>query len=149
MKTGMIVRSVPLVLFNGDGKVFCLRELVSKPDIGKIVGSKDYSVPWETQEVGEEDGDTLRRLLREEVDATGTIVISEPFFLGKVPVYETTASAYAARFMSGPQDLCGTHAGSEFEPLGWRSLEFLLSRCRDGIVEVVGRYQSKLAELKK
>jgi len=131
------VHSVALLLENRDGRLYCIRELQSKPQIGKIVGSKDRSFPWETREPDERILRTLHRLIVEEIDATDRVKISFPVSIGSVPVYDTLAHVYVARFLGGPESMRGAHAGTEIDPLGWQTREFLLSRCRDGVPGVL------------
>ena len=127
------VHSVALLLVNDQEEFYCVQELQSKPEIGKIVGSKDYSPPWETREPGERLLRTIHRLIVEEIDSTDRIDITHPYEIGQLPVYDTLAYVYAARFLGGPTVLRGYHAGIEVEPLGWQPREVLLSRCRDGV----------------
>jgi hypothetical protein len=131
------VHSVALLLLDGQGALYCVQELQSKPAIGKVVGSKDYSFPWETVEPDERLLRTLHRLIIEEVDVTDRVRISFPVSIGCVPVYDTLAHVFVARFEAGPEGMRGFHAGIEIEPLGWQTREFLLSRCRDGVPEVL------------
>lgn len=134
------VHSVALLLLNGQRELYCVQELQSKPSIGKVVGSKDFSFPWETVEPDERLLRTLHRLIIEEVDITDRVRISFPVSIGCVPVYDTLAHVFVARFEGGPEDMRGFHAGIEIEPLGWRTREFLLSRCRDGVPEVLALF---------
>ena len=131
------VHSVALLLLNGQRELYCVQELQSKPAIGKVVGIKDYSFPWETVEPDERLLRTLHRLIIEEVDATDRVRISFPISIGCVPVYDTLAHVFVAQFEGGPDVMRGFHAGIEIEPLGWRTKEYLLSRCRDGVPEVL------------
>ncbi|TXH01981.1 MAG: hypothetical protein E6R05_04830 [Candidatus Moraniibacteriota bacterium] len=134
-------QSAALVLVDARGRFYCVRELQSKPAIGKIVGSKDYSFPWETREVIGEHHErlwlTLHRTIVEEIDATDTLDIDFPVPIGRVDVHASTAHVFVARFKSGPEEMRGTHAGIEVEPLGWLTREELLSRCRDGVREII------------
>lgn len=132
------VQSAALLLLNPAGLLYCVQELQSKPEIGKIAGSQDYSVPWETMESGEHPVETMARLLIEEVDAHRRALISSPLPIGSVEVYDTLAHVFVARFVSGSVDMRGSHSGIEIEPLGFQTREFLLSRCRGGISEVLG-----------
>ena len=126
-----VTYGIALLLLNNEGKLFCVKELVPKPEIGKNVG--DYSFPWETQEKGESDQSTLARLIREEVHQE-EIRISEPRLLGEFSVIEDTlARVYVAHFLSGAAKLVGLHEGTEIESLGWQTKEFLLSHCREGV----------------
>lgn len=131
--------SVALLLVNSEGLLYCVQELQSKPEIGKVVGSKDYSFPWETVEPGERPLRTLHRLIVEEIDQTDKVqfLYPMPIWIGSVPVYDTLAQIYTAQYVSGPESMRGVHAGIEIEPLGWQTREFLLERCRDGVPEVL------------
>lgn len=60
-----IFYGVGLILFNTAGQILTLKELQSKPLIGKKSGM--ISFPLETVEHGETYNKTLRRLLREEI----------------------------------------------------------------------------------
>lgn len=131
------VHSVALLLVNPEGLLYCVQELQSKPGIGKIVGIKDYSVPWETVEPNERILRTLHRLIVEEIDITDCLEIDFPIEIGSVPVYDTLAHVFLARYKGGPENMRGFHAGTEIEPLGWQARELLLTRCRDGIPEVL------------
>jgi hypothetical protein len=133
------VQSAALLLFNRDGLLFCVRELQSKPGIGKVVGTKDYSFPWETQETDERQLRTVHRLIVEEIDATDQVrfSLSVPNWIGSIRVHDTLANVYVAQYESGPKNMRGVHAGIEIEPLGWRTRKFLLERCRDGVPEVL------------
>ncbi len=134
------LQSVALILVNQQGKFFGVRELQSKPAIGKIVGVKDYSFPWETREQDDQGYEwiwlTLHRVIVEEIDATDTIQIDFPVYIGHAPVHASMAHVFVARYQSGPEIMRGTHAGFEFEPLGWLSRDELLSRARDGVQEI-------------
>lgn len=143
------VQSTALLLFNQKGQLWCVKELQSKPEIGKISGSKDYSFPWETAEPGERQLRTVHRLIVEEVDATDRVAffLPVPNWIGCVPVYDTLAHIYVAHYVSGPESMRGVHAGIEVEPLGWLDREQLLSRCRDGVPQVLAvwdEYQKAL-----
>ena len=140
------VHSVALLLFDAS-RVYCVRELQSKPEIGKIVGVRDYSFPWETQEPGERYLRTLHRLIVEEIDATDRMEMSFPVEIGSVPVYDTLAHVFAAQFLRGPENMRGVHAGIEIEPLGWRTRSFLLSRCRWGVPEVLSLWDRYRADV--
>jgi len=135
------LQSVALILVNNQGRFFCVRELQSKPAIGKLVGTKDYSFPWETMEVNghgrERPWLAAHRAIVEEVDATDTIQIDFPVYIGHIPVHASTAHVFVARYQSGPEILRGTHAGIEVEPLGWLVREELLLRARDGVREIL------------
>lgn len=142
------VESVALLLFNPLGQLWCVRELQSKPEIGKIVGSKDYSFPWETVEADERQLRTVHRLIVEEIDATDQVrfFLPVPNWIGCVPVYDTLAHVYVAQYVHGPDNMLGAHV-DEVVPLGWLSREQLLSRRRDGVPEVLAvwdKYQKEL-----
>lgn len=142
------VHSVALLLTRDD-LIFGVQELQSKPVIGKIAGSQDYSFPWETVEPNERLLRTLHRLVVEEIDLTDQVQFSFPVLIGSVPVYDTLAHVFLARFEGGPVGMRGFHAGTEIEPLGWQTREFLLSRCRGGVPEVFylwDRHQTDLAD---
>ncbi len=141
------VHSVALLLVNRDNLLYCVRELQSKPEIGKIVGSKDYSFPWETMEPEECTTFALQRLLLEEIDGSDAVEVSPPTLLGEVPVYDTLAHVYLASFLAGPENMRGTHAGIEIEPLGWQTWEFLLSRCRDGVPKALALWDQYRQQL--
>lgn len=133
--------SVALLLVNPQGQLYCVRELVAKPQIGKEAGH--YSFPWETIEPNERPIRTLHRLIMEEVDATDTVVFAEPIpvWIGDVELHNSVAHIFLARFKEGPTEMCGLHAGIEIDPLGWRSSQFLLSHCRDGVPEALGLWR--------
>lgn len=141
------VHSVALLLFNAEGRLYCVQELQSKPEIGKVVGAKDYSFPWETQESDERILRTLHRLIVEEVDATDRMKMKFPIEIGSVPVYDTLAHVFAAQFEEGPENMRGVHAGIEIEPLGWKNRASLLSRCRDGVREVLALWDRYRADV--
>lgn len=136
MKTDSGVHSVALLLTNSSGLVYGVRELLLKEALGKIPGIKDYSFPWETRNPKERILLTLHRLIREEIDATDRVEISFPVYIGHVPVYDTTAHVFLSSYLGGPENMRGSDAGVEIEPLGWCEREFLLARCRDGVPEV-------------
>lgn len=140
------VHSVALLLVNTEGLLYCVCERQSNLDYGKKAG--DYSFPWETRKRDELFPFTLHRLLVEEVDRSGTIDISQPNFLGTVPVYDTVAHVFCSSFFRGPPDMRGSHHGIEIDAIGWRTREFLLSRCRDGVPEVLQVWDKFLADLK-
>ena len=145
--SGYRVHSVALLLTHQD-MIFGVQELQSKPAIGKITGCRDYSFPWETVEPEERLLRTLHRLVVEEIDITDRVKFSFPLLIGSVPVYDTLAHVFLARFEGGPASMRGFHAGIEIEPLGWKTREFLLPRCRGGVPEVFqlwDRYQADLA----
>lgn len=137
-------QSVALVLTNREGRFLCVRELQSKPAIGKIVGLKDYSFPWETRESKDGTHEDLihavHRAIVEEVDGTDRVNIEPPVYIGHVDVHDSTAHVFVAQFQSGPEIMRGTHAGSEIEPLGWLTREELLTRCRDGVRGILALY---------
>lgn len=141
------VHSVALLLTNSEGLLYCVRELKPKPEIGKIPGVKERSFPWETVEPDEFTLGTLGRLVREEIDRTDRIEFLPPVWIGDVPVYDTLAHVYQASFVSGPENMRGIDAGSEIEPLGWQTREFLLERCRDGVPEVLQLWDQFQADL--
>ncbi len=140
------VHSVALLLVNQEGLLYCVRELSPKPEIGKVPGSKDRSFPWETMEPDEFEDGTFRRLIREEVDRTDRVEFLPPVWIGDVPVYDTLAHIFLASFISGPADMRGSD--TDIEPLGWRTREFLLERCRDGVPEVLQVWDKFLADLR-
>lgn len=144
------VQSAALLLFNQNGLLYCVRELQSKPCIGKIVGIKDYSFPWETQESDERQLRTVHRLIVEEIDASDQVrfFLPIPNWIGCVPVHDTLANVYVAQYVSGPENMRGVHAGIEIEPMGWQTREFLLSRCRDGVPEVLALWDEYQRQLK-
>jgi len=119
-----------------------VRELKEKPELGKILGVKDRSFPWETKHDGESDAAAMQRLVYEELDATRTVHFSEPLPIGPVWVYDTLAHVYIAWFHSGPENMRGADAGIEVEPLGWQTRGFLLECCRDGVREVFERFDA-------
>ncbi len=142
-------QSAALLLFNREGQLYCVQELQSKPEIGKIVGCKDYSFPWETQEAEERQLRTVHRLIVEEVDATDQVrfFLPIPNWIGCVPVYDTLAHVYVAQYVKGPENMRGVHADIEIRPLGWLTRQELLARCRDGVREVLAlfdKYQTDL-----
>lgn len=141
------LHSVALLLFDAESRMYCIQELQSKPEIGKIVGVKDYSFPWETQESGERILRTLHRLIVEEVDATDRMKMRFPIEIGSVPVYDTLAHVFAAQFVDGPENMRGVHAGIEIDPLGWKNRASLLSRCRDGVPEVLSLWDRYRADV--
>lgn len=141
------VHSVGLILFDAEGRMYCVRELQSKPEIGKVVGTKDYSFPWETQESDERILRTLHRLIVEEIDATDQVQMQFPVEIGSVPVYDTLAHVFTAQFVGGLENMRGVHAGIEIEPLGWLSRSSLLSRCRDGVPEVLALWERYRADV--
>lgn len=136
---------VALLLFNTEGKIFCVKELIEKEVIGKHRG--DYSFPWETKQGGESDEETLKRLLEEEVHGEAAVEISSPEYVGAFTVVPgTQARIYQAWFLQGPSILKGLHEGIEVEALGWQTKEFLLSHCRTGVeraLELFDQYQKK------
>lgn len=139
---------VALLLLNTEGKIFCVKELIAKESIGKRIG--DYSFPWETQEEGESDAETLKRLMREEVHGSETIQTSKPQLLGEFTVTPgTVARVYTALFVAGPEKLFGLHEGIEVTALGWQTKEVLLSHCRAGVrqaLDLLERYQQVLSQ---
>lgn len=150
LQRGYRVQSTALLLFNQMDQLWCVRELQSKPEIGKIVGSRDYSFPWETAESDERQLRTVHRLIVEEIDASDQVkfFLPVPNWIGCVPVYDTLAHVYVAQYVSGPENMRGVHAGIEIEPLGWLSRAELLSRCRDGVAQVLAVWDQYQRELK-
>lgn len=140
------VHSVALILTDREGLLYCVRERQSNSKYGKRAG--DYSFPWETRKRGELFPFTMHRLLVEEVDWTGTIEITQPNFLGTVPVYDTVAHVFCSTYLGGPPDMRGSHHGIEIDAIGWRTRAFLLSPCRDGVPEVLRVWDKFLADLK-
>ena len=74
----IIIYGVGLLLFTPSGKIFVLRELVSKPKINKEAGM--ISIPFETTIKGESHLDTLQRLIHEEI---GEELKLKPIFFEK------------------------------------------------------------------
>jgi len=127
--------SVGLLLRNGKGKFFCIKELDANPEYGKEVGHRSF--PWETKK-GEESNDVaMARLLLEEIDATGQLVTTEPVFIGKMEVHGTLAHIYYADLICIPENARGSDAGKEVEPQYWKTREFITEegQCRDGVPE--------------
>lgn len=143
------VQSAALLLVNPEGLLYCVQELQSKPEIGKVVGSKDYSFPWETQEEGERQLRTVHRLIVEEIDATDQVrfFLPVPNWIGCVPVYDTLAHVYVADYAKGPENMCGVHAGIEIHPLGWLTRQELITRCRDGVRDVLALWDKYRTDL--
>lgn len=146
MKTETKVHSVALLLTNPEGLLYCVRERQSNLRYGKRAG--DRSFPWETRKPDELFPFTMHRLLVEEVDQSDQIQITQPNFLGTVPVYDTIAHVFVASFLSGPSSMRGLHDGVEVDALGWQTREFLLSPCRDGVPEVLALWDRYRAEVK-
>lgn len=143
------IASVALVIYNDAGEIFTIQELQKKPQFWKIPGMMDYSFPWETQEPGESDEATLRRVRREEVDELSLMQFSEPeLFCSRLPIINdrVTVTAYSARYEGGPTNVRGSAAGTEIEPLGFHPPQFLLSRCRGGIRKIMEVFQASLVE---
>ncbi|MEK7494319.1 MAG: hypothetical protein AAB519_01040 [Patescibacteria group bacterium] len=135
--------SVALIIHSGWETVYMISEKIPKPQIGKKLG--DLSFPWESQEPEETDEQALHRLLQEEVDQHGDLRISEPRILCALSVHGVATRCYVACYRGGSQDTWGTHAGIEYDPLGFQSLEILRGTKprRDGIDPM---FQSFLAE---
>lgn len=133
--------SVALLLVNPQDQLYCVRERMAKPQIGKLEGH--HSFPWETVEPDERPIRTLHRLITEEIDATDTVAFAEPIpvWIGDVEVHNSLAHIFLARFKEGPAEMRGLHAGIEIDPLGWCSSQFLLSHCRDGVPEALRLWQ--------
>jgi hypothetical protein len=150
-----MLTSVALVLYNREGEIFVVEELNEKLHIGKKYG--DLSFPWETRENGEADETVLGRLVEEEIDRTRSLVMTPPVCLGKYPVHETEATAYMARYVSGPRSLVGSavrageiqvaHDGLSLH-WGWVNPRMLLRmRYRDGVREIVETYLKSACRL--
>lgn len=129
----MLLRSVALLLFNSEGKLYCIRELIDKPEIGKRAG--DYSVPWETLEPNEADASGLERVMREEVHAADPIKLSPFEYLGEIEVVAGAKANIYRSFLSEENSMPfkGSEAETEFIPLGFQDPETLLSKPRTGI----------------
>lgn len=140
----MTVRGVALILFNSKGEIYAVQELLPNLSVGKIPGVKDFSFPLETQEEGEDDFDTLRRLIYEEIDETWAVRMTQPQCIGEFQVNVAYANAYVARLTSDESAVYrGSHHGVEIHALGWtkintgKSLEEFLFRARDGVREIL------------
>lgn len=129
----MSLRSVALLLFNREGKLYCIQELIDKPEIRKRAG--DYSVPWETLEPDETDASGLERVMREEIHAADPIKLSPFEYLGEIEVVAGAKANVYRSFLSEGNNLPfkGSEAGTEFIPLGFQDTETLLSKPRTGI----------------
>lgn len=139
----MSVLSLSLLLFNQQGKIYCIEELVEKPAIGKKSG--DYSVPWETLEPGESDASGLKRVLEEEVWGNKPLEHGDPKYLGEIEVVlGAKARVYQMEVFEEGEDICrGSQAGLEYLPLGFCSIERLLSGPRVGIREMLSLLEEK------
>lgn len=71
-----LLRGVALIVENPEGEILVLRELKSKPWLGKWAGM--YSIPMETIKTSESDKETLQRLRREELGDLEVEIESEP-----------------------------------------------------------------------
>ncbi len=133
------MKSVALVLVDQSERIYCVKELGTKQEIGKIPGVKDRSFPWETMEEGEGLSETLSRLIKEEVDGSELVTITTPRYAGSVEVHDTLAHVFSARLVTSPRNMRGSHAGrqDEIKPLGWCTRAYLLERCRDGVPDVL------------
>jgi hypothetical protein len=121
-----IVRGIGLILVaNGTGRIYTIRELVAKPMIGKEAGM--ISFPLETIERGETCCDTIRRMVDEEITGCSFEQISglfiSPNLLMLVPgVCAHVAWGYCDReFTSVPRD-------PEVVHYGWCSCADLISQ---------------------
>ena len=111
----IIIYGVGLLLFAPSGKIFVLRELVSKPQINKEAGM--ISIPFETTIKGESHIDTLQRLIYEEI---GEELNSKPVFFKKflikasqthsIEIFVYTAST-TNEFIAHPHDNDIIHYG--------------------------------------
>jgi hypothetical protein len=175
-----MVTSVGLLLVGQRGELYVVEELIAKPQYGKKVG--DLSFPWETRENGESDEDVLARLVQEEIDRTtdelkqmieenkpvfgglplGTLQMTRPGFFGKFKVYDTEATIYVARYISGPKKLIGSAYDTgeidiphDHDTLlinwGWVMPDTLLKLMpiRDGVREIVEAYLKSIRRPEK
>lgn len=127
---------VALILSNGFGRVFVLKELQSKPRFDKHRG--DLSIPMETSLDGEFPEDTLERLLIEEVGMDVCLVDVE-----QVGVYDlfgcVDLTVFHARYGNGK--LFEGVVRDELETIGWMAPEELLNRrCRGGVGLIMTDY---------
>ncbi|TSC75324.1 MAG: hypothetical protein G01um101430_531 [Parcubacteria group bacterium Gr01-1014_30] len=75
-------RGVALIVRNQIGLILVLRELETKPEIGKHAGM--FSIPMETVEPGEHDVQAIKRLIEEEL----------PGLISKIKVVQTRFGLY-------------------------------------------------------
>lgn len=149
------ITSVALLLVSQRGEIFVVKELNEKLPYGKKYG--DLSFPWETREREEADDSVLTRLIEEEIDRTMTVKMSPPACIGKFPVHNTEATAYVARYVSGPKIFIGSAVSTgeiaiahDHDTLlvnwGWVNPGILLRhfRIRDGVQEIVNAYLQTL-----
>lgn len=147
MSLSHVTTSVALVIYNDAGDIFTIQELQEKEHFLKIPGLSDYSFPWETQEEGESDKQTLERVYFEEVDAKGVLLTSEPVqFCSQLPILDgrVLVTAYSCRYQGGSTNVRGSAAGTEILHLGFQPPEFILSRCRGGIPEIMTAFRRSL-----
>ena len=127
---------VGLILNDGQGRILVVRELRDKPLILKEAGM--LSFPLETVKEGEDPGETVYRLLQEEI---GIVNITPPTFFGgtyRIVPHAITLACTArikGKITGAPSD------GTDTEVVGWMTPEELLKHpCRREVAPIMADY---------